>query len=32
MDALINKVKLEDEARPVGEAVNRENHYKEEEE
>jgi len=32
MDALINKVKLEDEARPVGEAVDRENHYKEEEE
>ena len=32
MDALINKVKEEDEARPVGEAVNQENRYKEEEE
>ena len=32
MDALINKVKEEDEARPVGEAVNQENHYKEDEE
>ena len=32
MDALINKVKEEDEARPVGEAINQENRYKEEEE
>lgn len=32
MDALINKVKEEDETRPVGEAVNQENRYKEEEE
>ena len=32
MDALINKVKEEDEARRVGEAINQENRYKEEEE
>ena len=32
MDALINKVMEEDEARPVGEAINQENRYKEEEE
>ena len=32
MDALINKVKEEAEARPVGEAINQENRYKEEEE
>ena len=32
MDALINKVKEEDVARPVGEAINQENRYKEEEE
>ena len=32
MDALINKVKEEEEARPVGEAINQENRYKEEEE
>ena len=32
MDALINKLKEEDEARPVGEAINQENRYKEEEE